>query len=99
MRAFVDVRREAATALAGEFEGAYAAEDVARVLRDDSVDAVLICTHHDSHAPLAIAAAQAGKHIFVEKPLALTVEECRQVEEAAARAGVQVMIGFKMRFR
>ena len=98
MRGFADVREAAARDLADEFEGAYATTDVERVLRDDGVDAVVISTHHDSHPSLAIAAATAGKHILVEKPLALTVEDCQRIEEAVARAGVQLMVGFKMRF-
>lgn len=98
MRAFVDVRAESAQALVREFEDAYATDDVTRVLRDDGIDAVLISTHHDSHPTLAIKAAEAGKHIFIEKPLALTVAGCEQIQEAVARSGVQLMVGFKMRF-
>ena len=98
MRAFVDVREAAAQALAAEFDGAYATSDVVRVLRDDQIDAVLISTHHDSHPALAIAAAEAGKQVFVEKPLALTVEECERIAEAVSRVGIQLMVGFKMRF-
>ncbi len=98
MRAFADVREPAATAMAEEFDCAYATTDVARIFRDDSIDAVLVSTHHDSHPALAIAAAEAGKHVFVEKPLALTVEDCERIEAAVSRAGVQLMVGFKMRF-
>jgi predicted dehydrogenase len=60
-------------------------------------DAAVIATHHDLHPPLAIAAAQAGKHIFVEKPLALTVDACREIESAVRRAGVQLVVGFQAR--
>jgi myo-inositol 2-dehydrogenase/D-chiro-inositol 1-dehydrogenase len=98
MVAFADVREAAAQALAADFPDSYATSDVTRIWRDDGIDAVLICTHHDSHPDLAVAAAEAGKHIFVEKPLALTVAECERIEAAVARAGVQLMVGFKMRF-
>ena len=56
-------------------------------MNDPDLDAVYICTHHDSHAPLAIAAARAGKHILIEKPLSLSVEECEAVAAAVEEAG------------
>lgn len=98
MVAFADAREGAARALAAEFPGAYATTDPARIFEDSRVDAVIVSTHHDSHAELAIAAARAGKHLLVEKPLALTVEECRRIEEAVDRSGVRAMVGFKMRY-
>jgi myo-inositol 2-dehydrogenase/D-chiro-inositol 1-dehydrogenase len=45
-----------------------------------------------------VAAAQAGKHIFVEKPLALTIEACEAVQQAVEAAGVKLMVGFQARF-
>lgn len=60
-----------------------AAELVAR----DDVDVVVVASPNDSHAPLALAALNAGKHVVVEKPFALSLEEARAVAEAAARAG------------
>jgi myo-inositol 2-dehydrogenase/D-chiro-inositol 1-dehydrogenase len=97
-RAYVDVVEDAAQRAHDDFGGRYYTTDVDRVLGDESIDAVLIATHHDSHTPLAIRAAQAGKHIFLEKPMAMTVEECLSIEEAVARAGVKLMVGFKFRF-
>jgi predicted dehydrogenase len=64
---------------------------------DQAIDAVVIATHHDLHPPLAIGAARAGKHVFVEKPLALTVEACREIEAAVAQGGVQCVVGFQAR--
>jgi predicted dehydrogenase/threonine dehydrogenase-like Zn-dependent dehydrogenase len=69
--------------------------DAARAAGD--VDAVLIATRHDLHAGQAIAAANAGKHVFVEKPLALTVADCEAVLDAARAAGVLVAVGFNRR--
>lgn len=63
-----------------------------RVLDDPSVDAVSICTPHRSHAALAIAAAQAGKHVLVEKPMAWTVAEAGEMLEAADAADVRLMV-------
>ncbi|MBI3760393.1 MAG: bi-domain-containing oxidoreductase [Chloroflexi bacterium] len=86
--------RQAAEALGA----AVATTDYAEVLRDPSVAAVLIATRHNLHAAQCLAAAEAGKHIFVEKPLGLTVEECRAVAEAVEKAGVLLTVGFNRRF-
>jgi predicted dehydrogenase len=63
------------------------------LLGDEAVRAVLIATPSHSHADLAVAAAQAGKHIFCEKPMALTVAECDSMIAAARQAGVTLTIG------
>lgn len=96
--AYADVVEDAAKKALDDFGGDYAATDPGRIFADDGVDAVYICTHHDSHAPLAIAAAKAGKHILAEKPLALSVERCEEVAEAVEKAGVRLMPAFKMRY-
>ena len=98
LRAFADVRSEAAQQLQTEVGCDYCTTDPRDLFNDDLVDVVLICTHHDLHVPLAIEAAEAGKQIFVEKPLALTIEGCEQIEAAIARAGVKLMAGFQARF-
>ena len=95
---YVDAFEEAAASACQEFGGRYHTTEIETVLDDDEVDAVLIATHHDSHAPFATQAAAAGKHIFLEKPMALTIEECLEIEEAVAKAGVKLMMGFKFRF-
>lgn len=96
--AYADVNGEAANNYLNDYGGDYATTDTEKVLKDDAIDAVYICTPHDSHASLAVAAAKAGKHIFIEKPLALTVEECETVAEAVEQTGVYLMPGFKMRY-
>lgn len=70
------------------------AEDV---LTDPEVSAVLIATRHDLHASLAVDAVKAGKHVFVEKPLGLSVAECDRVVHAVAEAGVVLAVGFNRR--
>jgi predicted dehydrogenase/threonine dehydrogenase-like Zn-dependent dehydrogenase len=70
------------------------------VFDNPRVDAVVIATRHDQHARQVIQAIRAGKHVFVEKPLALTARELDQIEEALAgdrRAGV-LLVGFNRRF-
>jgi predicted dehydrogenase/threonine dehydrogenase-like Zn-dependent dehydrogenase len=72
--------------------------DTESVLSDAAVNAVVITTRHDSHAGLVIDALKAGKHVFVEKPLCLTLAELAEIEAAASASPGQVMVGFNRRF-
>jgi myo-inositol 2-dehydrogenase/D-chiro-inositol 1-dehydrogenase len=72
--------------------------DYRELLADHEIDAVLICSSTDTHADIAIAAAAAGKHIFCEKPVDLTVEKVEAVIAAAKKAGVKLQTGFNRRF-
>ena len=65
---------------------------------DPNVDIVDICMPTLMHAPLAIAALRAGKHVFCEKPMALHIAECVAMEEASLEAGRQLMIGHCLRY-
>ena len=67
------------------------------LLASDDIDAVLIATTHTSHADLIVAAAEAGKHVLVDKPLALEVAEAERAIEAAERAGVVLSVGHQRR--
>ncbi|MCO6382489.1 Gfo/Idh/MocA family protein [Oceanicola sp. 502str15] len=60
-------------------------------------DLVVIATHTDSHAPYAIAAMEAGAHVFVEKPLAATVEDARRVTDTARATGRKLAVGYILR--
>jgi predicted dehydrogenase/threonine dehydrogenase-like Zn-dependent dehydrogenase len=75
----------------------YATGDPQQILGDAGIDCVMIATRHDSHARLTAAALRAGKDVFVEKPLALTVEELLEVAEAWRAARGRVMVGFNRR--
>jgi len=76
-----------------------ASTEASAVVRDASVEAVVIATRHDSHAALVVQALEAGKPVFVEKPLCLTLDELAAVEEAYARATrPMLMVGFNRRF-
>ncbi len=76
----------------------HAAADYRLALADPDVEAVDICLPHYLHATVAVEAAQAGKHILCEKPIAATLEEADQMIEAAERAGVVLMIAENERF-
>jgi predicted dehydrogenase len=73
--------------------------DVDRLLESDDVDAVLITSPNPFHAPQAIRAAYAGKHVFVEKPMGMTVAECRAMIDAANATGVTLMPSHMHRYR
>ena len=98
MTAFCDISEEAARGLCEDSGGEYHTTDFDRLLADESLDAIYVCTRHDSHADLCVRSAEAGKHVLVEKPLALTVEDCQAVGEAVARTGIKLMPAFKMRY-
>ena len=68
------------------------------VIQDPEVDIVYLCTPNSQHVSQAVAALEAGKHVFVEKPLAVTVEDCQEIVDAARRSGTQVMVGHGARF-
>ena len=67
------------------------------VLADGDVEGVLITTPHSLHAEQAVAAARAGKHVFVDKPFTLTVTDARRVTDACRQAGVVLAVGHQRR--
>jgi len=73
-------------------------KDPAALLADKYIQAVLICSSTDTHADLVAAAAKAGKHIFCEKPVDLTVAKVAAALEAVNKAGVKLQVGFNRRF-
>jgi len=87
-----------AAALAQEYGVSCEASVEALVSRRD-IDAVLISTPHCDHAEQAIAAASHGKHVLLDKPMAVSVKECDRILEAVRAAGVKLMIMFGQRFR
>ena len=68
------------------------------LIADRSVDAVAICSPAATHADLVVAAAQSGKHVFCEKPMALTLDDADRAIDAARTAGVALQVGFNRRF-
>jgi len=88
---------ERAQALADQFGFERVDEDPARVVAADDVDLVLVLTPHDLHAPQAIAAMEAGKDVFCEKPMARTVAECDAMLAAMARTGRTLLVTHALR--
>jgi predicted dehydrogenase len=84
--------------VADRFPSARASADLDELLGDPELDAVVIATHVPSHAPLAIRAFEAGKHVFVEKPLAYSLADAEAVVEAARAAGRQLMVGHLLEY-
>ena len=80
------------------FGAAYATSRYEDVLEDSSIDAVLIASRNQYHAREALAALRAGKHVFVEKPMALTADECSELVSAERESGRTLMVGFNRRF-
>ena len=98
LKVLVDTNEAAALGLQQEVGAASVASDLHRALEDPAVDVVLICTHHHQHAPMCTLAAQAGKHVFCEKPLAITAADCEEIQSAVEAAGIKFMVGFQARF-
>lgn len=96
--AYCDVDVSRADSFFVEYGGGYATNDPSRIFRDPDIDVVYICTYHDTHADLSIRACNAGKHVMLEKPMALTVEECELIGEAVEENGVILMSAFKLRY-
>ena len=74
-------------------------DSVDAALADPAIDAVDLCLPHDLHAPVAIMAAKAGKHVFVEKPIANTIDEADSMINAANEAGVILMVDQTKRYQ
>jgi len=86
------------TVLSKKYKIAFATSDYRQILADSEVTAVAITVRHNMHAQLVIEALQAGKHVFVEKPLALNNEDIDRIEEAYKISGKTITVGFNRRF-
>ena len=85
---------ERAAEMADQFGFARATDDWRAAILDPGVDAVSITTPNKLHAQMVIAAARAGKHVWCEKPLAVTLEDARAMAEAVQEAGVAAVVGY-----
>lgn len=96
--AVADPHAGRARALQENFKLPRACADYGELLAEPGLDAVSIAVPNYLHAEVAIAALRAGKHVFLDKPFALNLEQARSIRDAAARAGRQLMIGMDHRF-
>jgi len=90
--ALVDPDLEHARGIADRFAIGSIHSDYRSILTDDTIDAVSICTPHDSHRDIAVAAAEAGRHVLCEKPLALTIQDGLHMNEVAERNGITLFV-------
>jgi myo-inositol 2-dehydrogenase/D-chiro-inositol 1-dehydrogenase len=96
--AVADVFVEGAEEISARFGIKKVTADYREIISDKDVEAVVVCSPTDTHAQYTIEAAEAGKHIFCEKPLDLSLEKIRMVLEVIEKTGVKLMIGFNRRF-
>lgn len=96
--AIADVNRDAAQAVAARCGIPTIAGSSEEILANPEIEAVLICSSTNTHADLIVQAAQAGKHIFCEKPIAHSLNQIDRALAAVAQAGVKLQIGFNRRF-
>ena len=97
--AVVGRRGARVTQIANQYGANYASTSIDTVLNDGNIDAVLIGTRHNTHADLVIKSLKAGKHVFVEKPLAITDEELESITAIVDSTKNKVlMTGFNRRF-
>ena len=95
--AFYDKNMERAQEMAAQY-GGKVYNSFYELVDDPNVDAVSICVENRSHAEICTAALYAGKHVLVEKPMAVTLAECESMVAAAERNGRHLMVGHNMRF-
>lgn len=96
--AVADFYAESASKLAEQYNIAFHTDNHLEAINYEGVDAVIIASSTDTHAPFIIDSANAGKHIFCEKPIAAKLAKIDEALEAVAEAGVQLQIGFNRRF-
>ena len=97
--AVCDLKLDRAKEVAAKHNIQYAVGSIEELVAIDEVDAVSVCTWNNAHASAAIAAANAGKHVLCEKPMAMNVEEAEAMKEAAEKNNIVFMMGFTNRFR
>lgn len=88
---FYDFNRERTERLSQKY-GGRVYDSVEEMLNDPAIDAVSVCTSNNTHADITVKALEAGKHVLCEKPMAVTMEDCRRMEEASRRTGMKLMI-------
>jgi myo-inositol 2-dehydrogenase/D-chiro-inositol 1-dehydrogenase len=98
LAAITDLRADLAEAVARRCAIPRVAISAGEIFQDPSVDAVLICSPTNTHAQLVIEAAQAGKHVFCEKPIDHSIEKIDRALKEVEKAGVKLQVGYNRRF-
>ncbi len=98
LEAVVNHRPESMAAFAAEFQIPRQYDNVADLLKDGDVDALVVCTPNYLHAPQSIAALEAGVHVMVEKPLAMNTPEAEAMLSASQESGALLMVAHCWRF-
>jgi myo-inositol 2-dehydrogenase/D-chiro-inositol 1-dehydrogenase len=93
-----DINLAAAERLAARYNIPKVVDSAAAVIDDPDIDAIVLCTPTNTHADLIAQAAQAGKHIFCEKPVSLSLKKIDESIAAVEAAGVKMQVGFNRRF-
>lgn len=99
LTAVFDLNAERARSVAQKYSIPHVCSSLEELCALHDVDAVSVCTWNNAHAVSAIAAANAGKHVLCEKPMAMTVAEGEAMQAAAKKSGIVFMMGFVNRFR
>ena len=98
LHTFCDIDRQKAESLCETFSGHRVCTDAGEIFADPHIDVVYVLSRTDSHLNDCLGALKAGKHLFVEKPLALTLKDSQQIAQVADQSDRLVMAGFKFRF-
>ncbi len=84
--------------MAEKYGAQYVTSDIEELLADKEIDAVVVSTRHHLHAPIAIKALEAGKHVMVEKPMAMNVTDALKIAELARASGLHLIVGHNRRY-
>jgi len=95
----VDINKNILNNVSERFSIKNTYSDYREMLEKSGSDAVMIATPTKFHHEMALASIDAGKHLFIEKPIARTLEEAKEIAKAAEKKGVKVMVGMNMRYR
>ncbi|WFR56675.1 Gfo/Idh/MocA family oxidoreductase [Anaerocolumna sp. AGMB13025] len=96
--AFCDLNENRLNTMAEKYNIKHTFTDLSEMLKLKEIDAVSVCTWNSAHAPCAIAALDAGKHVLCEKPMSVSEEAAKAMKESAERNGKLLMIGFVRRY-
>jgi myo-inositol 2-dehydrogenase/D-chiro-inositol 1-dehydrogenase len=96
--AISDIIEDAAKKVGEELNVPLITNDYQKILSNKDIDGVLICSSTDTHAQIISEAAEAGKHIFCEKPIALEMDKIEKALSTVEKTGVKLMVGFNRRF-